>query len=185
MSLSEPDLKALMLRSLQGDEQAYRALLTDVQDRLRSYFARRLRGDPAEIEDLMQDTLIAIHDKRATFDRTQSLTGWAYAIARHKLIDHYRRVGRHVFVPVEHEASTLSTPDASASSDARRDIERGLAVLPERTRDLVRSVKLEDEGVAAVAARTGLSESAVKVAVHRAFLKMVARLREGSERPRD
>ena len=177
MSLTEPELKALMLQALDGDAPAYRRLLSELRARLQTYFGRRLLGRPAEAEDLVQDALIAIHDKRATFDRAQPVTAWVYAIARYKLIDHYRRMGRRVFVPVDDEGLNLSVDDESAAVDARQDIERGMADLNPRARDLVRSVKLEDESIADVAARTGMSESAVKVAVHRAFQKLGARLR--------
>ena len=182
MSLSEPELKALMLQALAGDAVAYRRMLTALRERLQVYFGRRLRADPAQTEDLVQETLVAIHAKRATFDRAQPLTAWVYAIARYKLVDHYRRSGRRIFVPIEDETA-LSTPDESAAADARRDLTRGLADLPARTRDLVVSVKLNEEPVAEVARRTGMSESAVKVAVHRGFMKLAQRLRGEGEAP--
>lgn len=174
--LSEPDLKALMLAGLDGDGVAYRQLLRELQPRLAGFYRRRLGPHHAELDDLVQETLIALHEKRGTFDRSQPLTAWLFAIARYKLIDHFRRVGRRLHVPLE-DAGELSTPDTSAASDARQDIERGLAELPERARDLVRSVKLEETPIADVAARTGMSETAVKVAVHRGYLRLAARLR--------
>ena len=176
MSLTEPDLKVLMLRSLDGDASAYRRLLEDLKTRLSTYFERRLRSDTAQAEDLVQETLIAIHTKRATFDRSQLVSAWVYAIASYKLIDHYRRAGRRQFTPIDDEPD-LFVDDESAAADARHDLGRGLAALPERTRDLVVSVKLNEEPVADVARRTGMSESAVKVAVHRGFQKLSARLR--------
>lgn len=182
MSLNEPELKALMLQALDGDAPAYRRLLIELRARLQTYFARRLQGRPGDMEDLVQDALIAIHDKRATFDRAQPVTAWVYAIARYKLIDHYRRIGRRVFVPVDDEGLHLSVEDESAAVEARHDIARGMAGLPDRAQDLVRSVKLEDESIADVAARTGMSEGAVKVAVHRAFQKLGARLRGEASR---
>ena len=180
VNLSEPELKALMLEALDGDAAAYRNLLTGLRDRLDVYFRRRLRTDPAQADDLVQETLMAIHTKRATFDHGQPLTSWVYAIARYKLVDHYRRSGRRQFVPIEDELG-LSVEDESAAADARRDISRGLAGLPEHTRDLVSSVKLHDEPIAEVALRTGMSQSAVKVAVHRGFHKLAARLRGDGE----
>ena len=176
MSLSEPELTALMLRSLDGDAAAYRRLLAALRDRLSVYFARRVPPDGALADDLVQETLMAIHAKRATFDRTQLVTPWAYAIARYKLIDHLRRSGRGRFRPFEHD-DEFAVDDDSDAIDARRDIEQGLAALPERGRDLLVAVKLNQEPVADVARRAGMSESAVKVAVHRSFLRLAARLR--------
>ena len=176
---SEPELKALMLLALDGDAAAYRQLLDGLRERLDAYFGRRLQADPAHREDLVQETLIAIHAKRATFDRDQPLTAWVYAIARYKLVDHYRRSGKRRFTPVEDEAG-LFVADESAAAEARHDLAYGLAGLPARARDLVVSVKLNEEPIADVARRTGLSESAVKVAVHRGFQKLAARLRGDS-----
>ena len=107
MSLGEPELKALMLAALEGDAPAYRRLLDTLMTRLEGYFARRLRADPTHVEDLVQETLIAVHAKRATFDPTQPVGAWVYAIARYKLIDHYRRMGRRVSVPIEDEEASL------------------------------------------------------------------------------
>ncbi len=176
MTLAEPDLKRWLLAGLDGDAVAYRRLLEALRRGLTPFFRRRMGRDVGEVEDLVQETLIAVHAKRATFDRSQSVSAWVYAIARYKLIDHYRRSGRRVHVPLE-EAGELWVADESAAVDARRDIERGLADLPERARDLVRSVKLQEVPVAEVAARTGMSEGAVKVAVHRGFVRLAARMR--------
>ena len=165
-----------MLASLDGDARAYRTLLEALRERLRIYYGRRLGRDPAEADDLVQETLIALHSKRATFDRAQPVTAWVYAIARYKLIDHYRRSGRRRTVPLEDD-DAFSTPDESAAVDARRDIERGLEALSPRARALVRAVKLEQASIAETAQRAGMSETAVKVAVHRGFAKLAARLR--------
>lgn len=170
-----------MLASLDGDAGAYRRLLDALRRRLQSYYGRRMGREPGDAEDLVQETLIAIHKKRATFDRSQRVTAWVFAIARYKLIDHYRRSGRRNQVPLE-DAGELFVEDESVAVNARYDIERGLADLPERARDLVRSVKLEDASIADVAARTGMSETAVKVAVHRGFAKLSANLR-GRDKP--
>jgi RNA polymerase sigma-70 factor (ECF subfamily) len=175
VSLSEPELKVLMLRALDGDAAAYRRLLGSLQERLNVYFRRRLQTDLAQTDDLVQETLMAIHTKRATFDGDQLVTAWVYAIARYKLIDHYRRTGRAKFTPIDEEYG-LFVDDESAAVEARNDLARGLAHLPGKTRDLVVSVKLHDESIEDVAYRTGMSQSAVKVAVHRGFKKLASRL---------
>lgn len=169
-----------MLKALDGDSGAYRRLLDAAKTRLEGYFARRLASDAAQAQDLVQETLLAIHAKRATFDRSQPFTAWAYAIARYKLVDHYRRAGRRRHVPLD-EGLDLAAEDESAAAEARRDLSKGLAGLAPHIRDLVVSVKLREEPVADVAHRTGMSESAVKVAVHRGFRKLAARLRGAGE----
>jgi len=179
METSEGELRALMVAGLDGDAGAYRALLGDLRTRLNSYFSRRLRRDADDVEDLVQDTLIAIHTRRDTYDRGQALTPWVYAIARYKLIDHYRRGGRRVFVPLDDAASELRVEDHASAVGARRDVEKALATLPERARALLRDLKLDELSVAEAASRAGMSEGAVKVASHRALKTLMDRFAGG------
>ena len=172
MSAAEARLKALMLSALAGDAAAYRALLTALSPHLRAYYARRL-GRSADAEDLVQETLIAIHARRATYDTAQPFTAWLHAIARYKLIDHYRRAKVRRTLPLE-EADAVFAEEEAEASDAARDVEKLLAALPESRRRLVRHVKIEGLSTAETAARTGMSESAVKVGVHRALKTLSA-----------
>lgn len=169
----EARLKALMLAGLGGDAAAYRALLKALTPHLRAYFARRLNGR-AEAEDLVQETLIAIHTKRASFDPSQPFTAWLHAIARYKLIDHFRRSGVRKTLPLE-DAETVVSAEDNEAAEAMRDVEKLLAQLPEHKRALLRDVKLEGLSTAEAAAKTGMSESAVKVGIHRS-LKALARI---------
>ncbi len=166
MSEAEPRLKALMVAALDGDASAYRALLAALTPHLRAYFARRLGH--ADAEDLVQETLIAIHTKRATYDTRLAFTAWLHAIARYKLIDHFRRMKLRRTLPIEEAESVLADSEAE-SVTARRDVEQLLAKLPEKKRELVRQVKIEGLSTAEAAARGRISESAVKVGVHRAL----------------
>lgn len=176
MGPPEAELKALMLAGLQGDAPAYRVLLEMLQRQLAGYFRRRLGGAGADTDDLVQDVLIAIHTRRGTYDRTQPFTAWAYAIARHKLLDHFRRSHRVASVPIE-DGATLFVDDESASVDARHDLEKALATLPPATRELIRDIKLREFTNAEAAAARGMTETAVKVAVHRGLRKLAAALR--------
>ena len=182
MPTSEGELKVLMLASLDGDAGAYRALLGDLRLRLAGYFGRRLRRDPDEVDDLVQETLIAIHTRRETYDRTMALTPWVHAIARYKLIDHYRRSGRRMFTPIEDAENELRVEDHGAAAGARRDVEKALASLPERTRALLTDIKLAELSVAEAAARAGMSEGAAKVAVHRGLRALTDRFARGGGR---
>lgn len=175
MRTTDSELKALMLASLAGDAAAYRTLLESLERQLQAFFRRRLAGDAAEVPDLVQETLIAIHRRRGTYDARQSFAAWAYAIARHKLIDHFRRRGRAAIIPLE-ESSTLLAADESAGADARHDIEKALASLPPATQALIRDVKLRELSHAEAGVPRGMSETAVKVAVHRAMKRLAALL---------
>lgn len=168
---TETRLKALMLASLSGDSTAYRALLLALTPYLRAYFSRRV-GVP-DAEDLVQETLIAIHTKRATYDPALPFTAWLHAIARYKLIDHFRRAGVRRTLPLE-EAESVVAGEEAETAGAKRDVEKLLDALPPARRDLLRQVKIEGLSTAEAAARTGLSESAVKVGVHRALKALSA-----------
>ena len=163
---AEQQYRDWMLAGLAGDAAAYRKLLDGLARHLRAYFARRV--GPSAAEDLVQETLIAMHSRRATYEPSQPLTAWVYGIARYKLIDEYRRTKRHATVPLD-EAPELFAHDEVESAGARRDVEKLLAKLPDGKRALVRAIKLDGQSVADVAATSGLSESAVKVTVHRAI----------------
>lgn len=173
----ESQFKALMLRGLEGDAAAWRVLLTDLGGHLRPYFTRRLFDGGADAEDLVQETLIAIHAKRATWDPSQSFTGWAYAIARHKLVDHLRRRGRRPTHPIE-EASALFADHTVEDGATRADLGRCLSMLPARQRRLIEDVKLKGLSVAEAAERHGYSVVAAKVSLHRSLKTLTGRFAE-------
>lgn len=175
MIAAEAELHGLMLAGLAGDAAAYRKLLAALTAALRGYFARR--AHPAEAEDLVQETLIAIHAKRETYDPSQPLTAWVYGIARYKLIDEFRRAKRRAQVPLE-DAEHLFAHDEREELTARRDVEKLLAKLPDAKRALVRAIKLDGASVAETAAKSGQSEGSVKVSVHRAIKSLGDEVRD-------
>lgn len=166
MIAQEAQYREWMLASLMGDAGAYRMLLQGLTRHLRSYYARRL--DSAAAEDAVQETLIAIHAKRATYDPSLPFTAWVYGIARYKLIDEYRRLKRRATIALD-EAGDLFGHDEASEAIARRDVNKLLDRLPAAKRQLVKDIKIDGTSVADVAARNGMSESAVKVSVHRAI----------------
>jgi RNA polymerase sigma-70 factor, ECF subfamily len=158
-----------MLAGLAGEAGPYRRLLNELSALLRGYYGRRCPPG-VDAEDLVQETLIAVHTRRATYDAGQPFTAWAYAIARYKLIDALRRGRAHLRAPVE-EADALFVPaGAPGSADAAmaaRDLERVMASLPARTRDLIRATKIDGLSTREAALKHGMTETAVKVAIHR------------------
>jgi RNA polymerase sigma-70 factor (ECF subfamily) len=165
-----------MLAGLAGDAAAYRRLLAALTGHLRAYFARRV--GPTTAEDLVQESLIAMHSRRATYDPGQPFTAWVYGIARYKLIDEFRREKRKASVPLD-EAPELFAADETEAAIAKRDVEKLLARLPQAKRRLVRATRLDGQSVAETAADSGLSETAVKVAVHRAVKSLGESLEGG------
>lgn len=175
----EERLRALMLQAQAGDETAYRVLLTELSGRLRAYYRRRLTTMAGDAEDLVQETLLAIHNQRHTYDRSRPLTTWCYAIARYKLVDFLRRHGRREALTdsIDDDFSQELSADNPDSTDARRDMQQLLETLPERQRQSVVHVKIEGRSVVETAALTGMSESAIKVNVHRALKALAAKVR--------
>ena len=180
MQAQEGDLRALMIASLDGDAAAYRVLLETVRWRMRLYFQRRLSRDTAEVDDLVQETLIAIHTRRGTYDRSQEFTAWIFAIARYKLVDHFRRSGRRRSVPLD-DATFIQAQDESSGTDAAHDLENLLRTLPAATQALIRDIKVRGCSHAEAADARGISETAAKVAVHRGLKKLSAYVRNGMD----
>ena len=176
----ETQLKALMLKGLDGDARAWRVLLSDLAAHLRPLFKRRLFHGESDAEDLVQETLIAIHGKRATWDRGQPFTAWAFTIARHKLIDHLRRQGRRLTEPLD-DAAELIADHTVEDGAARRDLSRVLSILPARQRALIHDVKVQGLSMAEAAERHGYSVAAAKVSIHRSFKTLTGRFADGTK----
>jgi RNA polymerase sigma-70 factor (ECF subfamily) len=170
------DLSALMRRARRGDDEAYRRLLGQVAIWLRAVVRRGLasagRG-PAESEDIVQEALLAVHLKRETWDPSRPVGPWLRAIARHKLADHLRRRGFHDHVDIDDWADAPELAVETETPDVI-DSRRLLASLPERQRAIVREISLEGHSAADVAARLGMTEGAVRVALHRALKALAA-----------
>lgn len=166
-----------MIRGLAGDSAAHGELLSILSRYLRGYFSRRLGPGAADLEDLVQDTLLAIHLKRESYDAGQPFTPWAYAVARYKLIDHFRRCGVRKAVPIE-DAGDLFAAETADEGVARRDLDRLLDSLPARQRQVMVDVKLTGHSVEEAAQRSGMSISAVKVSIHRGLKALAKRVRD-------
>lgn len=179
MSLEELEtqLRPLFMAALAGDETSYRLFLQAMSARLRPYLRRLLansgRREDSEAEDVLQETLLALHLSRHTYDTASPVTAWAHAIARYKLVDHLRRTGRHAGnLSLDDEVFQLPGPPDSAACEARLDLGRALETLPARTRGLIEQVKLQGASVAEAARTAGMTETAAKVAIHRGLQAM-------------
>jgi RNA polymerase sigma-70 factor, ECF subfamily len=174
----EEQLQAWLLAGLEGDAHAYRLYLDALTKRLRAFLRRRMLGTQDHVEDILQETLLAVHNARSTYRRDQPVTAWVYAIARYKLMDFWRARMRHDALndPLD-DASDLFEESAEQISDARRDVTVLLKELPDRHRLPIEMVKLQGLSVSETASRTGMSESAVKVGVHRGLKTLAERIR--------
>jgi RNA polymerase sigma-70 factor (ECF subfamily) len=175
LQTGEDRLRAMLMQGLAGDAKAYQVFLKDMSAHLRAFFKRRLTSLPDEIEDLVQETLLALHNQRHTYQSSQPLTAWVHAIARYKLIDLFRARGvREALTdPLDDELQVFAASDTDAF-EARRDLGHLMAQLPEHQRLPILHMKLEGLSVIETAAATGMSESAVKVGVHRGLKALAA-----------
>lgn len=179
MSAPEAHLRTLLLEGLAGNEGAYRSFLGELSAHLRAFLRGRLARLPDEVEDMVQETLLAIHNQRHTYDANQPVTAWVHAIARYKLIDLLRRrAGRDALNdPLDEEMLVFSGKDIEAD-DAKRDLNKLLMRLPIRQREPIRYLKLHGYSLVETARLCGMTESAVKVGVHRGLKALAAMIRD-------
>ena len=178
--LHERELRALMTAGLDGEAAAYHQLLERLTSHLRAYYRQRftrIGHGPAEAEDLLQEALIAIHTHRHTYDRSQLFTPWIHAIARYKFLDYLRRTkSSFKNLPMETVHELTAESDMTAV-DSGLDLQRLLSEISSKAREAIQYVKLDGLSVSEAAVRSGMSESAVKVAVHRGLKALAIRVR--------
>jgi RNA polymerase sigma-70 factor (ECF subfamily) len=180
---NEGELSELMRAGLRGDAVAYRTLLSRLSANLRAYYRGRLARigrSATEAEDLTQEALMAIHMRRHTYDPSAPLIPWVHAIARYKLIDHLRQTYASMTnLPIENAEDILAQND-HVGTESVYDLKKLMDQLPDKMRGAIQSVKLDGLSVAEAASRSGMSESDVKISVHRglkALMTSVARKR--------
>lgn len=175
---NENRLRESLLQGLRGDAAAYHRFLEALSAHLRAYFRKRLFQRLDDVEDLVQETLLAVHNQRHTYRSDQPLTAWVHAIARYKLVDLLRARASHEALtdPLDDELEVFAASDTEAA-DARKDLGKLLASLPDRHRLPIVHVKLEGLSVVEAAQLTGMSESAIKIGVHRGLKALAARIK--------
>jgi RNA polymerase sigma-70 factor, ECF subfamily len=177
----EHELRALMTTSLNGDARAYRTLLQRLTGHLRAYFRRRfalIGHGPTEAEDLLQEVLMAIHVGRHAYDELQPFTPWLHAIARYKFLDYLRRTKSVIRDTSCDNPQELAAHSDMGAVETGLDLERLMSRISYTARQAIRYVKLEGLSISEAAARCGMSESAVKVAVHRGLKALASRIGE-------
>ncbi len=180
MSANEERLQQLIERALAGDEAAYAEFLSALSKVLRAFFMRKLRdSERAQAEDLVQESLIAVHLHRLSYDRSRPIGAWVYAIARYKLVDYFRRRSNpHQFVALD-AVGDLFAHETADAADPSRDVGALLSSLPAKQSDAIRLVKLEQFTAKEAAAKLGVSEADVKISIHRGLKKLMSLIATG------
>lgn len=174
MIADEAGFVRLMIAAQAGDSRAYTVLLTEVQLWLERYFRRRVAA--AQLDDLVQEVLLALHAKRATWDETRAFLPWLAAIARYRWVDHLRRVYRSAEDALEDQDSAEDSDEEAVL--ARMSLERLFVHLPQGQCEAIELVKIKGLSVTEAAARSGQSESLIKVNIHRGLRKLAALVEE-------
>ncbi len=189
MTAAEEIRAADLMRSAQaGDQMAYAELLALLTGATRRA-ARGRVGNVAWLDDVVQETLLSVHKARHTWDSSRPFGPWFRAIVAHRTVDVYRRERRVSSREQADDAlEAMAQPVARNGFDTREDVDMdavraALAALPARQRDIVEGLKLRDETVKGLAARHGMSESAVKVMAHRGYKRLRALLGGGTAKP--
>ncbi|MFZ1742440.1 MAG: sigma-70 family RNA polymerase sigma factor [Pontixanthobacter sp.] len=170
MIADEQTLARLMASSQRGDKQAYTVLLTEVQLWLERFFRRR--SAPHQIDDLVQEVMMAVHNKRATYDPARPFLPWLAAIARYRWVDHLRKVYRNAEDALEdYDAPHDSEEDAIM---ARLSLARMFVHIPDKQAEVIEMVKIEGLSIKEAAGRSGQTEAAVKVNIHRGLKRLSA-----------
>ena len=175
--MAETEWRALMVAAQGGDARSYRRLLAEAGAWLHRYFARRL--PPALVDDAVQDTLLAIHEKRATYDPAHPFGPWLAAVARYKWIDRLRHMRRHGTEELDEQLAAAG--DHGEAVTTARALEQLLAALKPSQADVIRLVKLEGYSIADASARTGQSTALVKVNIHRGLGRLANLVRNAAD----
>jgi RNA polymerase sigma-70 factor (ECF subfamily) len=170
-----------MRAAQRGCAASYVRLLSEVADWLSSAIRRECRrvgiGD-GDVDDVVQETLLAIHLKRHTWDGQRSFLPWVHAIARYKLVDMARRRGRAAEVPLDGVIESMASPEPAP--EPMFAVDRVLQNLPLRQREVVQALAVEGASVRETASRLRISTGAVYVSLHRALTALALKSGEGS-----
>lgn len=169
----EAELSGLLRAAIAGDERAYAQFLHRIAALVRGFVRRKIVQGGVDPEDVVQETLLAIHVKRHTWRADAPVLPWVYAIARFKLIDAFRRRGRRIEVEIDQIAETFAEPETETASE--RDVARALDGLPPAQRSVVSSISVDGHSIGETAAKLGISETAVRVSLHRGLAAIAKR----------
>jgi RNA polymerase sigma-70 factor (ECF subfamily) len=169
----EAELSRLLRAAIAGDEKAYADFLHRIAALVRGFVRRKIVQGGVDPEDVVQETLLAIHVKRHTWRQDAPVLPWIYAIARFKLIDAFRRRGRRIEVEIDDIAETFAEPETETVSE--RDINRALDGLPPAQRSVVSSISVDGHSIGETATKLGITETAVRVSLHRGLTAIAKR----------
>lgn len=166
---------SLMAAAQDGDPHSYAQLLREITPLLRRTARQRWpMGSSADIDDVVQETLLTVHAIRHTYDPSRPFLPWLLTLLQRRTADAVRlrmRTNRREIavdmLDVTFTAeSTNSTYEASADSETLRN---AIAALPPGQRQAITLLKQKEMSLKEASAATGMSIAALKVTTHRAL----------------
>lgn len=170
--MADAEWSELMAAAQRGDAVRYRRLLGELKSWLTRYYGMRL--PQAVVDDAVQEALIAVHEKRFTYEPARPFGPWLAAIARYKWIDRLRSLKRMSAEPLGEE---LATGDHESAVVSATILEQLLGGLKPAQAEVIRLVKIQGFSVEEASARTGQSVSLVKVNIHRGLASLTVAVR--------
>jgi RNA polymerase sigma-70 factor, ECF subfamily len=171
-STGQPDWSALMAKAQEGDRDAYRSLLVQIEPYVRSISVRCF-SQPADAEDVVQDVLLTVHAIRNTYDPKRPFAPWLVAIANRRIIDRLRRhtrlKTREIELSAEHETFADAPTNLDSTMSAELTLVGAIDKLPPDQREAIRMLKINEMSLKEASQVSGRSITALKVATHRAI----------------
>ncbi len=173
------EIDRLMRAGLKGDKLAYARCLRLLVPVMQAMAWRSLpTGQGDLVEDIVQESLLALHLKRGSWDPKRPLLPWVRVIVRHKAVDALRVRGS-VREETLDEHFDISAP--ATDPLAALHIEQALARLSAHDATLVRGHAIEGLDSERLSERLGLSAGALRVALHRALRRLARAAKEDDE----
>jgi RNA polymerase sigma-70 factor (ECF subfamily) len=160
---------SLMEAGQNGHGGAYRRLLGETSEWLTRYFERRLPS--GDVDDAVQETLLAIHRRRHTYDPQYPFGPWLAAIAKNKWVDQLRSLARR---PIDQLSEDLSVGDHEVSVISASVLASLLEELRPAQAQAILLVKVQGYSIEDASGQIGLSPSAVKMNIHRGLARLTA-----------
>ena len=167
-----------MKEAQEGSSTSYDTLLSEVYMFLESYLNSKVYNK-SQIDDVIQEILLAIHNSRHTFDNSKSFMSWMLAIAHYKVSDHLCFQFKQKTQELEESLLDMSTDALSALIENQNTqlLYQAIDELDQKPRQIIKLLKIEGMKVSEVATELNLSESNVKVIAHRAYQGLEIKLR--------
>lgn len=171
-------LGELMREAQEGNSTSYETLLSEVYMFLESYLNSKVYNK-SQIDDVIQEIILAIHNSRHTFDGTKSFMSWLLAIAHYKVSDHLRYQFKQKTQELEESLidPNSDTLTALIENENIQLLHQAIDELDHKPRQIVKLLKIEGFKISEVADQLNISESNVKVIAHRAYLTLETSLR--------